>query len=619
MVNIPIREIGRAPIDGQAKWYYYLLLALVDVEANFLVVKAYQYTSLTSVMLLDCWTIPCVIILTWFFLKTKYRFRKFVGVGVCIAGLVLVVFSDVHAGDRAGGSHPIRGDLLVIAGATLYAVTNTSEEFLVKNADRVEVMAMLGLFGAIISGCQIAILERQELRSIHWSAGALLPFIGFAAAMFLFYSTVPILLKISGATMLNLSLLTSDMWAVLIRIFAYHEKVDWMYFIAFAAVAVGLIIYSGGSKEEEESKTQVAADAPAEQSKARDEEAGFGNQNQGSSTLKTDDDRPKVRRKDNSFDIEEIEEGFLICGVTDVREREWFFVIRTRQKRDQCNGVAVVPLFRTFDDRLWKHDDLPKEKTKDQSALNLVTTRKALDIILDHGSKFHFASECSMVENVLGHFILVESLETSLISTGQDHTKGLSIHISDKCDAAEWMVNPVCHNPYLASYEPTTQIQRDCWCGGGRNPVKGDLLVIAGATVATLIADISNSLVKMENADIVEAAAMVSLFGAVVSGCQIAILERQELRSIHWSAGVVLPFIGLTAAMFLAHALGPFLTKFGGFNPFSLLTSNIWAVLIRIFVYHEKVDWIYFIAYAALAVGLVLNIGEDEIELLNAL
>ncbi|KAI3881347.1 hypothetical protein MKX03_025654 [Papaver bracteatum] len=257
------------------------LLALFDVEGNFLVVKAYQYTSLTSVMSLDCWTIPCVILFTWLFLKTKYRIRKFIGVAVCVAGLVLVIFSDVHATSKRV-VHPIKGDLHVIAGATLYGVTNTSEEFLVKNVDRVEVMAMLGLFGAIISAIQIAILERNELKAIHWSAGALLPYSGFAAAMFLFYSTVPILLQISGSTMLNLSLLTSDMWAVLIRIFAYHEKVDWMYFIAFAGVVVGLIIYSGGSKEEE-NKTQVAA---AGQSTVIDEEAGVRDQNQGSSALK---------------------------------------------------------------------------------------------------------------------------------------------------------------------------------------------------------------------------------------------------------------------------------------------------------------------------------------------
>lgn len=70
--------------------------------------------------------------------------------------------------------------------------------------------------------------------------------------------------------MLNLSLLTSDMWSVVIRVVAYHEKVcdhlvfcvhvsywvfcmskssrflqvDWLYYLAFAAVIIGLITYS---------------------------------------------------------------------------------------------------------------------------------------------------------------------------------------------------------------------------------------------------------------------------------------------------------------------------------------------------------------------------------------
>ncbi|KAK4266495.1 hypothetical protein QN277_027402 [Acacia crassicarpa] len=262
----------------KAKWYYYVLLALVDVEANFLVVKAYQYTSLTSVMLLDCWSIPSVMLLTWLFLKTKYRFKKITGVIVCVAGLALVVFSDVHARDRAGGSNPRIGDILVIAGATLYAISNVSEEFLVKNADRVELMALLGTFGGIISAIQISILERRELKSIHWSAGAALPFVGFAVAMFLFYSLVPVLLKINGSTMLNLSLLTSDMWSVLIRIFAYHEKVDWMYFVAFGAVTIGLIIYSGGDKDEHRDPATV--DEDTERSR-QDEEASAGNHSKG--------------------------------------------------------------------------------------------------------------------------------------------------------------------------------------------------------------------------------------------------------------------------------------------------------------------------------------------------
>ncbi|XP_034685840.1 solute carrier family 35 member F2-like isoform X2 [Vitis riparia] len=200
----------------KAKWYYYVVLALVDVEANFL-----------------------------------------------------------------GGNNPLKGDLLVIAGSILYAVSNVSEEFLVKSADRVELMALLGSFGAIVSAIQISILERNELKSIRWSAGAALPFVGFSAAMFMFYSLVPVLLKLSGSAMLNLSLLTSDMWAVFIRIFAYHQKVDWMYFIAFAAVVIGLVIYSGGDKDDEQHTADVA-DEDAERSRHFDEEAGPRNSNRSS-------------------------------------------------------------------------------------------------------------------------------------------------------------------------------------------------------------------------------------------------------------------------------------------------------------------------------------------------
>ncbi|KAG8085092.1 hypothetical protein GUJ93_ZPchr0010g10518 [Zizania palustris] len=266
----------------QMKWYYYLILGLVDVEANYLVVKAYQYTSLTSVMLLDCWAIPAVIFLTWMFLKTNYRFQKYSGVAICVTGLVLVVFSDVHAGDRAGGTYPIKGDILVIAGSTLYAISNVSEEFLVKVGDRVELMGMLGLFGAIISACQISIFERNEIKSIQWSVSAVVPFIGFSVAMFMFYSLVPILLKISGSTMLNLSLLTSDMWAVLIRVFAYNEKVDWMYYVAFGAVAIGLVIYSRDS-DDDDRRGQVA-EATDVEGKLPDEEAAVHPKCQGAAS-----------------------------------------------------------------------------------------------------------------------------------------------------------------------------------------------------------------------------------------------------------------------------------------------------------------------------------------------
>ncbi|CAO2162472.1 unnamed protein product [Urochloa humidicola] len=51
-------------------------------------------------------------------------------------------------------------------------------------------------------------VRKKKLHSITWNAGAVLPFLGYAVAVFLFYSTMPTVLKICGTTMLNLSLLT---------------------------------------------------------------------------------------------------------------------------------------------------------------------------------------------------------------------------------------------------------------------------------------------------------------------------------------------------------------------------------------------------------------------------
>uniref|UniRef100_A0A8C2K695 Info solute carrier family 35 member F2, like n=1 Tax=Cyprinus carpio TaxID=7962 RepID=A0A8C2K695_CYPCA len=64
----------------KTKWWKYLLLGLTDVEANYAVVKAYQYTTLTSIQLLDCFIIPVLMILSWFFLKTRYRIIHYVAV-----------------------------------------------------------------------------------------------------------------------------------------------------------------------------------------------------------------------------------------------------------------------------------------------------------------------------------------------------------------------------------------------------------------------------------------------------------------------------------------------------------------------------------------------------------
>ncbi|KAL9249778.1 Solute carrier family 35 member F2-like protein [Drosera capensis] len=226
-------------------WYYYIGLGFVDVQGNYLVNTAFQYSSITSVTLLDCFTIPWVIVLTWIFIGTRYSIWQYVGSAACILGLGLVFLSDAGIDDGSAGTKPLLGDVLVVAGTLFYAFSNVGEEYCVKKKDLVEVVTMLSTFGTLVSIIEMTRALKQSLFTILQIIG----FVGYAVSSFLFYTLAPFMLKLSGATLFNLSTLTSDMWAVVIRIFFYHQTVDWLYYLSFAIVVVGLIIYSQTEKD----------------------------------------------------------------------------------------------------------------------------------------------------------------------------------------------------------------------------------------------------------------------------------------------------------------------------------------------------------------------------------
>ncbi|XP_052306936.1 uncharacterized protein LOC18096691 isoform X2 [Populus trichocarpa] len=156
---------------------------------------------------------------------------------------LLLGFVDVQ-GNYLGGSKPVLGDFLVIAGTIFFALSNVGEEFCVKKKGRVEVVAMIGVYGFLVSAVELSIVELKSLEAVAWSKDIVFAIAGYTLSMFLFYSLAPFVLKLSGATMFNLSILTADMWAVVFRVFFYHQQVDWLYFLSFAIVAIGLIIYS---------------------------------------------------------------------------------------------------------------------------------------------------------------------------------------------------------------------------------------------------------------------------------------------------------------------------------------------------------------------------------------
>ncbi|NWZ63139.1 S35F2 protein, partial [Acrocephalus arundinaceus] len=226
------------------RWWKYIFLALVDVEANYVMVKAYQYTTLTSVQLLDCFGIPVLMALSWFILRARYRLIHFLAVAICLLGVGTMVGADILAGRQEGeGSDVVIGDVLVLLGSSLYAISNVSEEYIVKNLSRVEFLGMVGLFGTIISGLQLAIMEHREIMRIQWNWKIALLFIIFALCMFALYSFMPVVMKVSSATSVNLGILTSDLYSLFFGLFLFFYNFSGLYIVSFVIILVGFILY----------------------------------------------------------------------------------------------------------------------------------------------------------------------------------------------------------------------------------------------------------------------------------------------------------------------------------------------------------------------------------------
>ncbi|GAA5895628.1 uncharacterized protein JCM6883_001566 [Sporobolomyces salmoneus] len=244
-------------------WKYFILAA-VDVEANFLVVKAYGYTSLLSCMLLDAWATPACMIFAFFLVKARYHWTQVLGVLICIGGLGLLVASDFITDKDYPASARVKGDIFMLIGATGYGLSNALEEFFVRQRPLYEIVGQMGFWGMFINGIQGAGLEHHLFHTVTWNGTIIGCLIGYVCAMLFLYSLAPILFRLSSSPFYNLSILTSDFFGLLIglRVFGYHPY--WLYFVAFPIVLVGLVVYFCAARPESLEINVVARGKQAE-------------------------------------------------------------------------------------------------------------------------------------------------------------------------------------------------------------------------------------------------------------------------------------------------------------------------------------------------------------------
>ncbi|EGS23929.1 uncharacterized protein CTHT_0006390 [Thermochaetoides thermophila DSM 1495] len=224
-------------------WKYFIL-SFLDVEGNYFTVLAYKYTNILSAQLLNFWAIVCVVVLSFLFLRVRYRIVQILGILLCCGGMGVLLASDHINGTNGGPAvDKVKGDLFGLLGATFYGISNVFEEWFVSKRPVYEVLSFLGIFGICINGVQASIFDRHSFQGATWNGKVAGWLVGYTLCLTLFYSLAPLILRMGSAAVFDVNLLTANFWGVIIgtRVFGY--SVHWMYPIAFVLIICGMVVY----------------------------------------------------------------------------------------------------------------------------------------------------------------------------------------------------------------------------------------------------------------------------------------------------------------------------------------------------------------------------------------
>jgi solute carrier family 35, member F1/2 len=230
----------------------YVGASFLHFYANYFVVLAFRFTSLTSIMLLDVLALPSSMILSVIFLKRQYVSIHFLGATVCMMGIVFNVLADYELDLVVKTEFPNRllGDIIAGLGTVLYGTNNVIKESFVRGSGGPsEYLGCVGLLGTMWATAHAMLFERQDIANF-FNGGGNCPVAAGGILMFLFAKSKGLkffcsahFLTISESALLNLSILTSDFWAVAFSIFAQHILPSPLFWVAVTFTISGVIIY----------------------------------------------------------------------------------------------------------------------------------------------------------------------------------------------------------------------------------------------------------------------------------------------------------------------------------------------------------------------------------------
>ncbi|KAF1741490.1 hypothetical protein MXB_4566, partial [Myxobolus squamalis] len=78
------------------KWWKFFIIAILDFEATYLIIKAYSYTNFTTIQFIDCLAVPFALLFSILILKRKFYLFHYIGSLFSIIGVVFLIFSSIN-------------------------------------------------------------------------------------------------------------------------------------------------------------------------------------------------------------------------------------------------------------------------------------------------------------------------------------------------------------------------------------------------------------------------------------------------------------------------------------------------------------------------------------------
>jgi drug/metabolite transporter (DMT)-like permease len=256
---------GLVPLHMHALAYF--PIALFDVYANYFVALSLKYTTLTSVTLLEALAIPSSMIISGIFLKREYTTYHYMGVAMCLLGIVLNVVGDYTGTENNDGTvttgayyvdypHKVQGDVLAILGGVLFGASEVIGEVAIRNYGGIyEYLGMVGFWAVPVCALQVYYLEQEQVAKFF--AYGDLRFCSIAAAWVLLalysiaasinYLGTARFLRISDAAFYNISLLTGGIWSCTFSVLFEGIVPQPIFYIAAAMIVAGVVLYEMAS------------------------------------------------------------------------------------------------------------------------------------------------------------------------------------------------------------------------------------------------------------------------------------------------------------------------------------------------------------------------------------